>query len=115
MLRGVAAERQAHGAGERIETLAAAVRADEQFRFVLDLLLRQLALDFAFRLGLALGADVEQRAEALAGRAPAVRRVEGEEARLQLVEGTAGAGHEKLRAIDRFAALFIQRVKRAAA
>ena len=96
------AQRQAHGAGERIEALALAVRADEQIRFVLDLFLRQLALDLAFRLGFALGADLKQGAKTLASRTPPVRRIEGEEARLQLVEGTARAGTKELRAVDRF-------------
>jgi len=106
------AERQSHRASKRIQALAVALGADR--KDVVDPLARALDFDFAFRLGFALGADLERGAEALARGAPAMRGIEGEEARLEFIERAARAGNKERGAVDRFLAARIERVKRAA-
>ena len=88
------AERQPHRTAERVDAFAVTLGADLAL-IVVGPLLRQLDLDFAFRLGLRLGPQIDHRAEALAGRAPAVRGVEGEKARFQLVEGVVPCPDKK--------------------
>ena len=51
----------------------------------------------------------------LAGRAPAVRRIEGEKARFEFIKRAAGAGTKELRAIDGFLSTRVEDVERAAA
>ncbi len=106
------AQGQPHRAGERIEPLPLAFRADGQH--VVGPLAGALDFDFAFRLGFAFRPHLEERAETLAGRAPAMWGIEGEETRLQFIEGVTGAGTEELGAEYGLAVLGIERVERAA-
>ncbi len=76
------------------------------------LFMRPLDLDFFFQLGgVVVDLHLADRAVALAGQAPAVGRVEGEEARVEFVEGAARSRDVEGGAVDGLAAPVVEDVE----
>lgn len=69
------------------------------------------SLLFAFDSGVGVGSDIGQGAEALAGGAPAMRAVVGEEAGVKFIEGATGLGAMEFGAEDGGLVLSIEEVE----